>query len=139
MSGIQKLAKLDVSEFDNVWERWRSASYNITECSTELVRELYAQFGLLLSYSQLNESLVESNHASAKVQLGLVKSYLLSRVYNKDTVQRNNADVEADDSYIKAINTLDDLNRELIIAKGEVLSCETAWQTLSRELSARLK
>jgi len=141
MGLIKDFAEEDeLPEFVDCWEQYRLLAANGIYRSNEAeIRNLHAQFSMLLSHKLLQQSTRKFETEKAKDYLEMDKNKLLYSKYSDDTAQKNLAACQNDPEYKISLDKKLEARRNELIFDAEVRALETIVFSLSRELSARLK
>lgn len=130
----------ELEGFEDVWQEFRDiARAGIFTASDSKVRNLHAQFNMMLGHKVMQCTTISFTLKRAKTDAEIKKSELLHSKYNGKTVSANMAAVSIDPEYKQEMEAVMAAEQETIIADAEVKALEVAITALSRDLSARLK
>jgi hypothetical protein len=136
---IEEFAKdKELAEFHDTWQEYRKATKNgITALPDVSLRNLFGEMSMLQSHAEMRVALLETTRDRGKLDLELERSMLLTQTSGPMT--KRNAEVESDIRYKNRLETLQTYDTDVTIAKGIARATTIAANSLSRELSARLK
>jgi hypothetical protein len=130
----------ELEDFQKTWENYRIGTRNgITSVADVSLRNLFGQMSMLQSHAEMRVALLETHRDRAKLNLELERAKLLASDYRDGPMTKRNADVESSQSYQSLQQALQSFDDEVTIAKGIARATTIAANSLSRELSARLK
>lgn len=137
---ILSIVNIEPEWYDEIWKNWRNlVKRGIYSGVDGEIRDYYAKFSVLVADLTIALSEIQTKVNRKEFIAETIFSKLMVDKYRGGAVNQRTAAAKADLEYLGALSEYQDMLELQVLAKAMVLANQTAADSLSRELSARLK
>lgn len=130
----------ELNEFGETWKKYRKTmAEGVVHYSDDAVRNLFAEMSMIQAHAEMRLGISDANYKRQKWIVELTTSKLLVEKYKSGAMNARMKNVETDLEYGVEQGKLMDLEHEKIIADAKAKASATAANSLSREISIRIK